>query len=60
MASRTMVMLTPTQLPKVADIEKFSTAVPIKRIVELIKAEEARVEAEAMAKAAEEQKERSG
>lgn len=57
MASRTMVMLTPTQLPKVADIEKFSTAVPIKRIIELIKAEEAHMEI--ITKKAAEQNERS-
>lgn len=57
MANRTMVMLTPTQLPKVADIEKFSTAVPIKRIIELIKAEEAHMEQ--MVKKAAEQNERS-
>lgn len=59
MANKTVVILTPTNLPKVDDIKKFSTTVPIKRIIELIKAEEARVEAEAMAKQAAEQNERS-
>ena len=59
MANKTVVILTPTKLPKVDDIQKFSTTVPIKRIIELIKAEEARVEAEAEAKQAAEQNERS-
>jgi hypothetical protein len=50
MTNKTVVILTPTVLPKVNNIERFSTTVPIKRIIELIKAEESTLESEAKMK----------
>jgi hypothetical protein len=40
MAIRTVVILSPTQVKSVDDIQKFSTKVPVRRIMELIKQEE--------------------
>jgi hypothetical protein len=48
MANRTMVILSPTKLGAASDIEKFSTILSVKQIMELIKKAESRMEIRAI------------
>ena len=46
MAIKTVVILTPNKVNSVDDIQKFSTTLPVKRILELIQKEEAQKSSE--------------